>query len=133
LDISMTDEQLKAILSDYITNLDARVGTQAGEARLAAHESMFQMASNAPNDLWRLLEIAWDSELGDRELGMLAAGALEDLLGHHGEDFMEKLEIAARQNSKARFMVAGVWRGGMSNAVWERFLLLREPFGIKPL
>lgn len=128
----MKDEQLKSILTDYVSNLDAREGTQAGEKKFAAHELMFEMASNAPNDLWRLFEIAWDFGLDERQLGMLAAGALENLLGHHGEDFIDKLETAARQNSKARFMVAGVWRGGMSNAVWERFLSLRERFGIKP-
>ncbi len=58
---------------------------------------------------------------------VLSAGAVENLLGYHGEQFIERVEAEARTNPKFASLLGGVWQSSMSDelysrvqAVWDR-------------
>jgi hypothetical protein len=53
-------------------------------------------------------------------LGTLAAGPLEDLLGHHGTQFIDRVEAEARADPRFAWLLGGVWQFTMSEEVWSR-------------
>jgi hypothetical protein len=59
--------------------------------------------------------------------GALAAGPLEDLLSWHGPKVIDAVEIQARKDPKFRHLIGGVWKGGMSDEVWQRFRKIKRP------
>jgi hypothetical protein len=128
----MTEEALKETLSAYVL-IHEREGPQNRERQEAAHETVHNWIETDPEQAWRFIEVAYRSEISDHELALVAAGAVEEFLAARGEQYFERLETAVRQERRARFMVAGVWKGGMSNSLWERFVGMRERLGIKPI
>ncbi|WP_443018846.1 DUF6869 domain-containing protein [Sphingomonas sp. 2R-10] len=55
-----------------------------------------------------------------RILANTAAGPLENLLAEHGIDFIESVEVEARQDRRMLWTVGCVWRNSMSEDVWIR-------------
>ena len=55
----------------------------------------------------------------ERVLGMLAAGALEDLIESYGPQFVDRIEIQARTDPAFKQLLLGVWEAS-TPAVWER-------------
>lgn len=53
-------------------------------------------------------------------LPILAAGPLEDLLSYHGQAFIERVEIEAKQNKDFAWLLGGVWQFEMSDEIWAR-------------
>jgi len=51
---------------------------------------------------------------------VLAAGPLEDLIAHHGSDFIERIEIEARRNPAFRQLLGGVWQNRTPPEIWAR-------------
>jgi uncharacterized protein DUF6869 len=64
-------------------------------------------------------------DLTIEQAAYFAAGPVEDILGRHGGDFIDRLEVAACTQSGMRIFVACIWRGQMSEAIWGRVLALR--------
>ncbi len=56
----------------------------------------------------------------DDVLGAVAAGPMEDFLSFRDADAIDRVERAARRDGRLRTCLAGVWKAGMSDAVWER-------------
>jgi hypothetical protein len=52
-------------------------------------------------------------------LGVLAAGALEDLIQFHGPNFIGHIEAESRRNPAFRRLLGGVWRSSTPE-VWAR-------------
>ena len=55
-------------------------------------------------------------------LPVLAAGPLEDALGYHGQAIIERVEAEAERSPEFRYLLGGVWKGQMSDEIWERVL-----------
>lgn len=53
-------------------------------------------------------------------LGILAAGPMEDLLGIHGDAFIERVEHHALQNPTFAWTLGGVWQCQMTDGIWTR-------------
>lgn len=106
------------------------------EGYLAGSESAFddvaELSSGDPEACWRLLELARAGDLSDRQLAALSAGPFEDLLSRHGEAYLPRVEIAARQDQKMRYLLATVWQGGMDKPTWARVMAIREALSISP-
>ena len=75
----------------------------------------------APEEAWSvLLELIHAAPEDDRVLGFLAAGPLEEWLGRYGDRVIDWVERQAAEDHRFRRVLTGVWRHGMSEAVWER-------------
>ncbi|MFL6586669.1 MAG: DUF6869 domain-containing protein [Luteimonas sp.] len=78
-------------------------------------------ARDNPERAWECLLFAVaDNRFSDENLGLLAAGVLEDLLSFHGHDFIERIEHQAKINPKFAWMLGGVWQFQMSDEIWQR-------------
>lgn len=53
-------------------------------------------------------------------VGRIAAGPLEDLLGYHGEDFIDRVEEEVRCDLRMRWALNIVWQFSMSDDLWSR-------------
>lgn len=96
----------------------------------AAAEKVSALSESDPEACWRFLEEARVADLSDNELAFLSAGPFEDLMGSHGEVFLDRLAVAARQDKAMRYLLATVWRGGMSKPVWDRVTAIKQSLGI---
>ena len=76
-------------------------------------------------DQWQFILAAVASAQSDDELGHVAAGPLEHLLGWHGDDFIAAVEQQAAGDPKFARMLTGAWRYRMSEAVWARVQALQ--------
>lgn len=47
------------------------------------------------------------------QLGLVAAGPLEDLMTAHGADFIDRIEDQARRSARVRYALTGLWTGDM--------------------
>jgi len=73
-----------------------------------------------PETQWTFLVAAVELAESQEELGAIAAGPFEHLLGFHGDAFIDAVEELCRESPKFARMTNGAWRHMMSDAVWER-------------
>jgi len=57
----------------------------------------------------------------------LAAGPLEDLLAHNGEDVIDEVERLARIDAEFRKCLTGVWQNAMSHELFARVQKAADP------
>lgn len=56
----------------------------------------------------------------------LSAGPLEEMLGLHGGQFIERVENRAAKDPAFKLLLQNVWRHGMTETVWKRLCKCRE-------
>jgi hypothetical protein len=90
------------------------------------HEAVVWMNFTAgPEEQWQFICSAVDLAESDDELGHIAAGPMEHLLGAHGEASIARVEARAAADPKFARMLTGVWKHTMNDAVWARVLAIR--------
>ena len=73
-----------------------------------------------PELQWQFILMAVSLAQSDDELGHIAAGPIEHLLGWHGGDYINLVEEQAATSGKFARALTGVWRYRMSDEVWSR-------------
>jgi hypothetical protein len=68
---------------------------------------------------WEFIEAAV-ALANDDELGAIAAGPFEHLLGTHGADYIDLVEERCAADEKFARMTTGAWQYLMSDEVWSR-------------
>jgi hypothetical protein len=84
-----------------------------------------------PDHQWQFI-LAAIAHASDEELGHIAAGPFEHLLGKHGDKYIEKVEHRTLADPKFARMLAGVWRYMMTDEVWARVEGLKARFAANP-
>jgi hypothetical protein len=87
-----------------------------------------RLARDQPEAGWAaILAIlaAIDAEPTSRLFQVLAAGPLEDLLSHHGDALIQRVEEQAKRDPKFRSLLGGVWQNEMSQSTWSRVQAIR--------
>lgn len=74
----------------------------------------------APEVQWRFIRSAIEHAESDDELGHIAAGPMEHLLGWHGPAFIDRFEAQSRDDTKFARAMTGVWKYLMTDEVWQR-------------
>jgi len=98
---------------------------------------VFMNFTAAPSEQWLFIRLAVAKAESDDELGSIAAGPMEHLLGWHGEAYIGHVEKEAAANETFARMLTGVWQYRMAAEVWRRVQEiqarvqrpLREPAG----
>jgi hypothetical protein len=80
-----------------------------------------------PEHQWQFI-LAAIAYASDDELGYIAAGPIEHLLGKYGETYIEKVEQRAQADPKFGQMLAGVWKYMMTDEVWARVEALKRRY-----
>ena len=78
---------------------------------------------NHPDACFEFVRIALPLCRSDKDRAYLAAGALESMMGKHGERMIGRVEAEARANPDFKRLLTGVWQHGMSDEVWTRVLV----------
>lgn len=95
------------------------------ESQPGAGQSVVMMNFTArPERQWQFILAAVAHASGD-ELGHIAAGPIEHLLGKHGEQYIEKVEQHAEADPKFARMLTDVWKYMMTDEVWARVEALK--------
>jgi len=81
---------------------------------------VFMNFTAGPDQQWQFICSAVAQAESDDELGHIAAGPLEHLLGSHGENFIAPVEARTVADGKFARMVTGVWKHTMTDDVWAR-------------
>jgi hypothetical protein len=90
------------------------------EATCWAGDRLDDFRRKDPEVAWRAIVLLIERAPSDERLGPVGVGPLEDLLNDHGAAFIDRIEAAARADSRFRTCLAWVWRGDMSQALWDR-------------
>ena len=73
-----------------------------------------------PAQQWQFILAAVAQAQSDDELGHVAAGPIEHLLGRHGDEYIDAVERQATADAKFGRALTGVWKHLMTDAVWTR-------------
>ena len=79
-----------------------------------------------PRLQWQFILLAVSLAQSDKELGSIAAGPIEHLLGWYGEDFINLVEEQAGTDEKFARTLTGVWKYKMTDEVWSRLNVLQS-------
>ncbi|MGW8392015.1 DUF6869 domain-containing protein [Pseudoduganella sp. HUAS MS19] len=109
---------------DYL--MECWLAAQSADLQLKAEnewafmEPVDEVRDN-PERAWEyILFAAKDHRFSDHDVGIMAAGALEDLLSCHGPAFIDRVEQEAKKNRRFAWMLGGVWKSEMSDETWAR-------------
>lgn len=81
----------------------------------------------APEHQWQFIRAAVAEAQSDADLGHIAAGPMEHLLGWHGVSYIDAVEGQAASDPKFARMLATVQRYKMDDEVWARVEALKAP------
>jgi hypothetical protein len=84
-----------------------------------------------PDHQWQFI-LAAITHASDEELGHIAAGPVEHLLGKHGDKYIDRVEGSAEADPKFARMLSGVWKYMMTEEVWARVEALKARFPAPP-
>jgi hypothetical protein len=86
-----------------------------------AGDAVVLMNFTAPAEQqWTFLLLAVETAQVDEELGHIAAGPFEHLLGWHGPAYIGAVEARALTDPKFARMTTYAWQYKMSDDVWQR-------------
>ncbi len=85
-----------------------------------AVDGLLEMTWYKPETAWIVIRAILDRDQSDEIVQILSAGALEDLLAQHGEDFIDRIEFEAQNNPDFAFLLGGVWQNEMSDELYAR-------------
>ena len=84
-----------------------------------------ELVHHRPDLAWPIL-LELIRRVPDDELGLLAAGPLEDFIADHGPRIIDALEAEAATNPRLCRALSGVWQNATPPSVWTRVEVLMD-------
>jgi hypothetical protein len=119
----LSDDDWSNFARDWVEQL--RRGQHEGERDWGQSVTMMNFTAR-PEQQWKFILAAIDHAQSDDELGHIAAGPIEHLLGWHGERFIATIESQAVSDSKFAKAITGVWKYKMSDEIWSRVQSMQQ-------
>lgn len=79
-----------------------------------------------PEQQWKFILAAVSLAESDDELGDIAEGPIEHLLGWHGKEYIGLVEMQAAKDPKFARTLTGVWKNKIADDVWARLRALQK-------
>jgi hypothetical protein len=79
-----------------------------------------------PEQQWKFLLASVAHAESDDELGHIAAGPIERLLGAHGETYIDAVEKQSADDPKFARAVGMAWKYMMSDEIWARVQAIQQ-------
>jgi hypothetical protein len=108
--------ELRELVAGYLEH--CRTGDDRFENAATAITAMTFLSP--PDSQWQMVLEAIRQARDDKDLGHIAAGPIEGLLGRHGEAYIDLVERQAASDPKFARAMTGVWRYTMSDTIWAR-------------
>jgi hypothetical protein len=125
---SLTDPVTRDQFIDaWLAGTVAGPGTSDYETSWWAIEAVLALPQDDPEATWQfVLAVLQRNPLDRLALANLAAGPLEDLLVHHGPDYIERVEARAQSDVDFNELLGGIWKNAMTDEVWMRVQQARQ-------
>ncbi|MBA3602019.1 MAG: hypothetical protein H0W45_12470 [Acidobacteria bacterium] len=122
----LTEEKWQNLAEKYLLEISENSGKKYEEEnnKWGIIVTEFQFTSS-PELQWKFILLTVSLAETDEQLGDIAAGGIEHLLGWHGEKYIEIFEQEVQQNPKFARALTGVWKYMMSDEVWTRIQKLQ--------
>lgn len=91
-----------------------------------AVDELIEAAELDPERLWKLLPQILESDASAKTLGAIGAGLLEDLMVHHGEEFIDRVTALADSNLKKAMQHTFLDEDDVSPEVFNKFAKRRK-------
>jgi hypothetical protein len=115
-------EETREIIRDYL----AGCRTKDPQFRKAMQRITMMTFLSKPELQWEVILEAIQQATDDEDLGHIAAGPIEGLLGRHGAAWIDRFEAETNQNPKLARAITGVWKYMIKDDVWERVKSLKS-------
>lgn len=79
-----------------------------------------RMVESDEERAWRVILKILKSDNSDEIISNLAAGPMEDILVHHGDVIISRVEEKIEKDIDFKKMIADVWQSDMPDDVWGR-------------
>jgi hypothetical protein len=116
----MNNSHIKKLAEAWISHAKVIIEEKDTDTFVWAWDEEFDLKYENPKLLWELIQEIHAKDKNGSVTKVLSAGPLEDLLSMHGQDFIDLIEIKAKQDPSFAFLLGGVWRSSINEKVWER-------------
>lgn len=117
----LSEKQWHHLAEQYLLEINVNSGKEYDEEDskwgLVVTEFRF---SSSPELQWKFILLALSLAENDEQIGDIAAGQIEHLLGWHGEKYIDLVEQEAKDNPKFATAVTGVLQYMMGDNIWFR-------------
>jgi len=114
------------IKHNHLRRGDRRARLEAIEMS-SAYETLNECVRYQPEIAWRVIRLMTSLDSSEIVLANIAAGPLEDLLKHHGEMFIDRVEEATQSDTVFKKMLGAVWQNTIDQEVWDRVKAVAGP------
>lgn len=125
--MSLDMHEIQQIAQTWIEMHRLPEDSQERETKFWAFERLSDLVQENPEEAWKIIETMRHLDGTDSILANVAAGPLEDLLLYHGDKFIDRFEILARDDQQFRKLLGAVWQNNMSDALWARVKAIAAP------
>lgn len=117
----------KNLIDTWISAQDYDVESSEYDGLSWAIDELFELAHNDPQRLLSIVIEILKVDSSEKTTGALGAGALEDMLVHHGDDCIDRVIELSNSNEKLRacFYFTFLDKDDVSATVYEKFQSLR--------
>ncbi|WNL45655.1 hypothetical protein RKE25_19930 [Dyella sp. BiH032] len=123
------DSSQAPLVSAWLALQHAPQGSADYESLFWAFEEVCELCRSSPDEAWSFIGAAWLADQSKVVAENLSAGPLEDLLANYGESVIDRVEAEASANPTFAFLLGGVWRNEIKEAVWTRVVAARDRRG----
>ncbi|HVB82937.1 MAG TPA: hypothetical protein VNE82_23680 [Candidatus Binataceae bacterium] len=124
---NMDQLHVQELARTWITYTSLPDAKRKASSLRSACEELDELVRSKPEEAWQVILAIREQNVSELLLANLAAGPLENLLVRHGEQFIDRCELLARQDKEFLYLLTGVWgSNGMSKDLWNRFCVITE-------
>jgi hypothetical protein len=114
----MEHDQLTKIVDAWVTAYGAE---ERSATRKENQWAVDEVNGATPAFLWEFILATYKrTDLSDLAISVLAAGPVEELLSYAGAEYIDRIEILARQDPAFNNLLGGVWQLNTPDAIWKR-------------
>lgn len=121
----MNSDEIEAWATAYIALQQDPDRLKGDHPLFWATERFMPGRSVTADDCWLAILAILSRNPPEPVIGVLAAGALEDLIDDYGPQFIDRIELEARRNPAFRHLLGGVWESS-TPAIWARIETARN-------
>lgn len=112
------DDQIAQLATAWLAEIADASGDEIGEQVV-----MMNFTASA-NTQWAFIDACVADAQVDEQLGAIAAGPLEHLMGKFGADYIDCVEARADADPRFRTAVGHMWQYSIADDVWARLQAL---------
>jgi hypothetical protein len=110
----------EGLIDSWLAMHHAREDSAEYKENMWAEFELSNLAQDDPETCWELILEILRRDQTPKVIQGLAAGALEDLLGAHGPEFIGRVEERAQADKHFQHLLGGVWQNEMTEEIWKR-------------